>query len=91
MGSHRQAAYEEAGNSTYIDCIALTSKVQRNTVGRKPRGSVVISFPYSSAFVRYSDGRRRIRRKRRNAESVMDDFYALARLCVKERVSLSSV
>ena len=69
----------------------VISKVQRNAVGRKPRSSVVILFPYSLAFVRYSAGRRRIRRKGRNAENVMDVFYALARLRVKERVSLSSV
>ena len=60
----------QAGKSSYTDCIALTSKVQRNAVGWKPRSSVVISFPYSSAIVRYSTGRRRIRRrKRRNAKT----------------------
>ena len=90
-------AYEETGKSSYTDCIALTSKVQRNAVGRNPRSSVVISFPYSSAFVRYSVGRRRIRirivkrRRRRNVENVMDIFHALARSRVKGRVSLSSV
>ena len=64
-------------------------------VRRNPRSSVIISFPYSSAFVRYSDGKRRIRRrwrrKRQNAKNVMDVFYALARFRVKERVTLSSV
>ena len=30
-----ETTYEEAGKSSYTDCMALTSKVQRNTVGRK--------------------------------------------------------
>ena len=42
--SHRWAAYEEAGKSSYADCIALTSKVQRKTVGRTPRSSVINHF-----------------------------------------------
>ena len=42
-------------------CIALTSKVQRKTVGWTLRSSVIKSFPCSSAFVCYSVGRRRTR------------------------------
>ena len=42
--------YEGAGKPSYTDCISLTSKVQRNAVGRKPRSFVVISLPHSLAF-----------------------------------------
>ena len=69
---------------SYTDYIVLTSKVQRNAVGQKPHSSVVISIPYSSAFVCYRVRRKRIELeelevKRQNAENVMDIFYALAR------------
>ena len=47
-------------------------------------------MPFTHSFVRYSDGRRIRRRKRRNAENVMDVFNALVLFRVKERVSLSS-
>ena len=78
----------------------LTSKVQRNALGRKPRSSVVILLPYSSSLVRNSYRRRRIRRIRRKDEMRKMSwtfsmrwhiFYALACFRVKEWVSSSSV
>ena len=60
---HRQP-FVRNGVSPYTECIALTSKLQRIAVVRNPSSSEVISFSYSSAFVCYSAGRSRIRRKK---------------------------
>ena len=78
-------AYEEAGKPSYKDCIALTPKVQRNAVWGKPHSSVVILLLYSSAFVRYSAGRRIIRQ---NAENVVDIQVLCAGVFSRERTGI---
>ena len=66
------------------------SNAQNETIVQGLRSSVIKSFPYSSAFVSYSVGKRgKIRRrKRQNAENAMDVFYILMHFRVDKHVSL---
>ena len=68
-----------------------THKHTHTALGQSDGGE---NIPYISAFVSYrAPGEKELigRRKRRNAENVLDVFHALARLHVEERLTLSGV
>ena len=91
MASCREAKYEGAGKASSAGHVTALSNAQRNATYRMPWNTVVESFPYSSSFVRQSDRRRRIRRKRRNAGNVLDVFNAMAHVHVEVRLELSGM
>ena len=67
------------------DCVVLFSKLQKKTVGQELRSPEIKSSPCFSAFVSYSVGSRIRRRMQRNAENVVDTFFALVRFRLEER------
>ena len=69
------------------DCIALFFNVQSKRWAESLVCSVIKSCPYSSLQRREKN----YKKKRLNAEYVMDVFFALVRFRLEERVSLSSV
>ena len=70
---------------------AVISNVQKSTVSRKPRNSMVKLRPHLLEFVSYSVWRRRIGRKDEIQKNAKEVFYALVPFHLEERLAFVCV